>query len=306
MSIQTPSFCCIGESLWDALPEGLFLGGAPLNVAVDLQALGQRALIITAVGQDTLGRLVKKRLDERGLDTSWVQYSSYDTGWVEVTLDQGVPSYIIHESVAWDDLQPPKGGFPVCDTLVHGSLALRSPRSAQTIQAAIEHAVSHGGQVVFDLNLRSPFDQPEIFESFLYTCTTLKLNEDELRVVQDILGINGKAEGSLQPSLEAIAQVIGCSQILCTQGAKGASVWKEGEFWQQDAESVYAVDTVGAGDAFLAGYLAGLAEGLSVGDALGFSTKLAGYVATQSGATPTLSDYKDTLSAMSSTPTETR
>lgn len=306
MSDQAPCFCCIGESLWDALPEGLFLGGAPLNVAVDLRALGQRVTLISAVGQDTLGLLVYKRLEERGLDTSWIHPSTLDTGWVEVSLEQGLPSYIIHESVAWDDLQTPEGGFPVCDTLVHGSLALRSPTSARTIQNAIDHTLSHGGQVVFDLNLRPPFDQPEIYKPFLKTCTTLKLNDDELSVLQGVLGIDVKAKGSLQKSLEVIAQAVGCTEILCTQGAQGASVWKEGEFWQQDAETVHAVDTVGAGDAFLAGYLAAQAKGLSIRDALGFSTKLAGYVATQSGATPTLSDYKETLNAMSSTPTETR
>jgi fructokinase len=306
MSIQKSSFCCIGESLWDALPEGLFLGGAPLNVAVDLQALGQHVNLVSAVGDDVLGHLACKRLDERGLDISWMQNSTYQTGWVEVTLDQGVPSYIIHEQVAWDDLQLPEGGFPDCDILIHGSLALRSSKTAQTIQAAIEQTLSHGGQVVFDLNLRSPFDQPEIYEPFLYTCSTLKLNEDELRVVQNLLGVDVTGKSSLQKELEVIAKAIGCSQILCTQGAKGASLWEDGEFWQQDAEPVHAVDTVGAGDAFLAGFLAGLAKGLSVKDALKFATNLAGYVATQSGATPSLSHYKDILNEMSSTPTATR
>jgi fructokinase len=295
MSHHKPTFCCIGESLWDAYPEGLFLGGAPLNVALDLHALGQHVNLVSAVGVDTLGYLARKRLQNRGLDTFWVQESTYDTGWVEVTLDQGVPSYIIHEDVAWDDVHIPQGGFPACDTLVHGSLALRSPRSAQTIQAAIENTLSRDGEVVFDLNLRPPFDHPDIFEPFLSTCTTLKVNEDELRVVQDVLGIHVKAEHTLQPSLEAIAHALDCPQILCTLGAKGASCWNKGEFWHQDADAVDAVDTVGAGDAFLAGFLTAQAEGNSMAGALTFGTKLAGYVATQSGATPPLHRYDTPL-----------
>ena len=305
MSSDQSTFCCIGESLWYALPEGLFLGGAPLNVAVDLHALGQSVVLLSAVGQDTLGELVRRRLEEKGLDTSYMQTSSYETGWVDVRLLDGIPSYTIHEPVAWDDLSIPSGGFPECEYLVHGSLALRSKTSSQTIKSAIESQHSNGGHVVFDVNLRAPFDQPETYKPYLYTCTILKINEDELSILEHVLDVDIQPTASMQQRLEAVSQTIECSQILCTQGAKGASVWKEGQYWHQKANSVQATDTVGAGDAFLAGFLAGQAMGLSMVDILQFSTTLAGFVATQPGATPSLSAYSEILRAKRSNPTDT-
>lgn len=305
MSSQPSTFCCIGESLWDALPEGLFLGGAPLNVAVDLHALGQSVVLISAVGDDTLGQLVRSRLDEKGLDTSYLETSPYETGWVEVRLLDGIPTYTIHEPVAWDDLSIPSSGFPECEYLVHGSLALRSQSSAHTIKSAIESQHSRGGHVVFDVNLRAPFDQAETFKPYLYSCTILKINDDELVNLEQVLDINIQQSASMQQRLEAISQKIECPQILCTQGAKGASVWKEGQYWQQKANPVEAIDTVGAGDAFLAGFLAGQAMGLSMEDILQFSTTLAGFVATQSGATPSLNAYNEILRAKRSNPTDT-
>ncbi len=305
MSSQPSTFCCIGESLWDALPEGLFLGGAPLNVAVDLHALGQSVVLISAVGDDTLGQLVRSRLDEKGLDTSYLETSPYETGWVEVRLLDGIPTYTIHEPVAWDDLSIPSSGFPECEYLVHGSLALRSQSSAHTIKSAIESQHSRGGHVVFDVNLRAPFDQAETFKPYLYSCTILKINDDELVNLEQVLDVNIQQSASMQQRLEAISQKIECPQILCTQGAKGASVWKEGQYWQQKANPVEAIDTVGAGDAFLAGFLAGQAMGLSMEDILQFSTTLAGFVATQSGATPSLNAYNEILRAKRSNPTDT-
>lgn len=305
MSSQPSTFCCIGESLWDALPEGLFLGGAPLNVAVDLHALGQSVVLISAVGDDTLGQLVRSRLDEKGLDTSYLETSPYETGWVEVRLLDGIPTYTIHEPVAWDDLSIPSSGFPECEYLVHGSLALRSQSSAHTIKSAIESQHSRGGHVVFDVNLRAPFDQAETFKPYLYSCTILKINDDELVNLEQVLDVNIQQSASMQQRLEAISQKIECPQILCTQGAKGASVWKEGQYWQQNANPVEAIDTVGAGDAFLAGFLAGQAMGLSMEDILQFSTTLAGFVATQSGATPSLNAYNEILRAKRSNPTDT-
>ena len=272
---------CVGEVLWDALPAGLFLGGAPFNVAYHLRRLGQPADLLSRVGDDVLGREACRRLSAAGLDPAWVQRDAVlPTGFVGVELDeQGVAGYTIHEPVAWDALEPV--GFAESEApaaIVYGSLAQRSQRSRETIHALLRTETT----AVFDVNLRPPYVEVDVVRTSLQRADWVKLNEEEVGLVGG--WFMGPAPYS--EAVPAIAERFGCRLICVTRGGEGAALWHEGRWTHHPGYPTDVSDTVGAGDAFLAGLLSGLLEGVGDERALDRGCRLGSFVASRPGPTP--------------------
>lgn len=275
---------CMGEILWDALPDGLFLGGAPFNVACHLHALGTHASFVSRVGDDALGHEALRRLKARGLGADLMQIdASLPTGFVRVELsDGGEPDYEIVEPAAWDAItltDALQQRADRADAIVIGSLAQRAATSRQTIQA-VAHAEAC---IVFDVNMRSPYIDQAVIRDTLRAADVAKMNSDELQHVREWFGLPADDDAAMA----ALAQQFACQGICVTQGAAGARLWYDGTLHRTDGYAVAVADTVGAGDAFLAALLVGLVTERVGPDLLDRANRLGAYVASQSGATPT-------------------
>ena len=286
MTVQhepSASILVVGEVLWDALPQGLFLGGAPLNVACHLHTLGECVAFASRVGDDMLGREIRRRLTGRGMRTDLIQADTVrPTGFVEVTLDAAdAPTYRICEPAAWDAIAEEEGLLAAAreaSVLVFGSLAQRAAHSRATIQALW----SMDGLKVFDVNLRPPFVDRAHVEASLHAADLVKLNEDELQVIADWLGITG----GLPEAVGRLSEQCATPTVCVTRGAEGAVLWREDQLFEHAGYRVAVADTVGAGDAFLAGLLHSGLAGASGGEMLAFANRVGAYVAGQQGATP--------------------
>ena len=282
--IPNGEILCVGEVLWDALPKGLFLGGAPLNVAFHLHALGEAVAVVSRVGDDRLGREALRRMSDRGLTTELVQVDpGLETGFVRVSFDEGAehPSYVIEQPVAWDALaltgalsERASGAAAV----VFGTLAQRQETARRTVRALCDA----GALAVLDVNLRPPYTPRSIVESSLAAADVVKLNEAELAEIGGWDGVSG----SLREQAEALAHRFGCRAVCVTRGADGSALWDRGAWAERAAYPVKVKDAVGAGDAFLAALLSGHLAGLGSDAVLDAASRLAAYVASRSGATP--------------------
>jgi len=276
---------CVGEVLWDSLPDGLFLGGAVFNAACHLRALGEPAVFASRVGDDELGREVLRRMERRGLDPGWVQVDrDLETGFVAVKLDSpGSPRFEILEPSAWDAIEPDGALIEIARTasaLVHGSLALRNGVSRETLRLLFETGVPR----VFDVNLRPPFVNPAVVEECLRGASIVKLNEEEWEAVRDWL----KISGGDQAAAGDLAARFGIETICVTRGARGAALWTRGIWAEDPGFRVDVVDTVGAGDAFLAALIAGFRMDRTPARILEEACLLGAFVATRPGATPAI------------------
>ncbi len=276
---------CFGEILWDILPHGNYLGGAPYNVAYHLAHLGCHARLVSAVGNDLLGGAALASAEGLGIETKEVsRLSSLPTGSVSVSVDaEGQPSYHIAESVAWDhitatpapDARPP-------DAVVYGTLALRSLINRRTLRAwtALEQPLK-----VCDLNLRAPYDNFDDYGELIGSADLLKLNQDEAR------RLARRSPNATTPAQQAaaIANDYGCSIVCITLGAKGALLWTKGRIYEAASPDVPIRDTIGAGDAFTAALLAGRLQSGRDPDwqqLLSHACTLGAFVASQDGAQP--------------------
>ena len=288
MSDQNPSYrvVCFGEVLWDCLPGGRVPGGAPLNVAYHLRKAGCDATVVSAVGDDELGRELLAIMSQWDLDTSRVNIHDHlPTGTVEVALDDGIPSYSIRNGVAWDEISWDANASVMSaaepSAIEFGSLAQRTHFNRESLDALLSQYPN--AMRVFDVNLRPPdIDLPRIDE--LLVCADLvKLNIEEF----EFLTQGQPSKNTLESRAQEFADRYDCKMVCITRGKDGAA-FLENETWTEvQATPVNAVDTVGAGDAFLAALLVGIGrDNLDRLEALSRATKLAGYVATQPGATP--------------------
>lgn len=281
--MATPEILCVGEVLWDSLPSGLFLGGAPFNVAAHLHALGAPVGVITRVGSDRLGTEALQRLRRRGISTDLVQVDPVrETGFVSVVLDaSGIPAYEILEPAAWDFIELKRGlqdRAARTAALVFGSLAQRSPVSRGTIEQLCDVAAVR----VFDVNLRPPHDNPQTVRQSLARADIVKLNEHELQQVSAWFGLpQGLRKGAI-----ALAESFSCRTVCVTRGGNGAALLHEGRWAEHPGYQVEVKDTVGSGDAFLAAFLSGLLAGHDDQTILQDANLLGAYVATQFGAIP--------------------
>ena len=274
---------CVGEVLWDSVPDGLHLGGAPFNVAYHLARLGRPARLASRVGDDELGREARRRVRAAGVDASRVQTDdALPTGFVAVTVDaDGVPSYEIAEPSAWDAIEADPDTLAAATdsaAVVFGSLAQRDPRSRRTVRAVVAAAPL----AVFDVNLRPPFSGRDVVEPSLLAADVVKLSDDELG---ELAGWFGWPQAG-RPAVEELARRFSCRAVCVTRGGDGAAVWNGGRWTEHGGYPVAVGDTVGAGDAFLAGLLSAWLEGAGDEDALDRACRLGGFVASHSGATP--------------------
>ena len=277
------SVLCVGETLWDVLPTGEFLGGAPLNVAAHLVRLGTPASLVSRVGVDLRGHLALERMNELHLDTSHVQTDAQlPTGEARAVLDAtGSASYAFLEPAAWDRIE---AGEAVLDAVrrsravVFGTLAQRSPAS----RSAIDRVLGAAEWRVLDVNLRAPHADRDVAMRSLERADFVKLNEHELVDFARWLGIEPAPE-QLQ---ELLTLEFGTTTLCITRGAEGAVLWHEGRWTRQAAFATAVVDTIGAGDAFLAMLLSELLAGRAASLAMERAARLAAYVASRPGAVP--------------------
>lgn len=274
---------CVGEVLWDSLPAGLFLGGAPFNVARHLRLLGLPATLVSRVGRDRLGEEALRRLSRYGLSTELIQVDTgLPTGFVMVELDrQGVPAYDIVAPAAWDAMEPETRLVDAARgarAMVYGTLAQRGACSRETIRRLWDAAALS----VCDVNLRPPHDDPEVVQASLLAADLVKLNEAELRQIARWFDL----PHDLEDGARALAERFRCSVVCVTMGRAGAALLREGRWSVARAPQVQVVDTVGSGDAFLAGFLAAYLEGTTDARILEQANRLGAYVASRPGAIP--------------------
>lgn len=274
---------CIGEILWDALPEGLFPGGAPLNVCYHLNRLGVRSRIVSCVGNDRLGWEILRRIRNKNMDVGLIQKSAkLETGFVEVTLDKSKDAdYKILKPVAWDEIQllpeitkAAKESWGV----VFGSLAQRNDISRRTIQTLFDLPV----QKIFDINLRPPFTDREIIEQSLDAADIVKMNVSELKAL--IAWFN--LPESFPQACRVLAENFNCQTVCVTRDAAGACIWHEGEWAEHQGYEVEVVDTIGSGDAFLAALIYGIIHRFDPPELLDAANKIGSSIAAHQGAMP--------------------
>ena len=270
----------LGEALFDLLPAGPVLGGAPLNVAVHAQQLGARGVLVSRVGRDALGERLRGEAENRGLDASGLQIDpARPTGTVAVTLEKGEPRYDITKDVAWDHLEftpELRALADTADAVCFGSLGQRSPRSRETIGRFVESAAK--AVRLFDVNLRQDYYSAELLRDSLRRASIVKLNQDELPVVLGLLGMS---------SLDSLRVEYGLTHAVLTRGAEGTSI--NGVAGEPVRFPVQPdADSVGAGDACSAGVLTGVLRGWPIERTLALANRMGAYVASVPGATPRL------------------
>ncbi len=276
----------LGELLWDLLPAGKQLGGAPANFAYHAHALGAQALVLSRVGADGPGREILQRLQGLGLRTDGITTDpAAPTGTVTVALDgRGTPTFTIHENVAWDFLE---AGEPAlreaarADAICFGTLAQRNPVSRAAIRAML-NAMSPAGLRVFDINLRQHFWSPALVVESLELADVFKLNDEELPVVARLLNLAGN-ESSLLKELAARFQL---EAVALTKGAAGSALLVGNELVSHLGSNLTVADTVGAGDSYTAALTLGLLAGHPPARIIRFAHRVADYVCTQPGAMP--------------------
>ncbi len=287
MEITNKQILCIGEVLWDRLPSGAKPGGAPMNVALHLNAIGEDASIASRIGDDQPGMDLKTFLENSGLSTEFIQLDeNLPTSEVLVQLDENNnATYEICEPVAWDNLQLTESLAEKAansGVLIYGSLASRNQQTRQTLLKLLEADALK----LIDVNLRKPYDRRELVEPLLHKSDVIKLNDDELLV---FAAWYAKQNLNEQQLIQWLADHYGAKLVCVTKGENGASLYCEGRFYHHPGFKIHAVDTVGAGDAFLAGLLAALFDQKSHDEALAFACATGAFVASKAGATP---EYK--------------
>jgi fructokinase len=276
----------LGEVLWDLLPGGRQLGGAPGNFAFHCQQLGHPAAVVSRVGADELGRDLRAAVRALGLSDAWLQQDAdHATGTVRVELDErGVPAFTITPDVAYDYLAWDAGLealFGQARAACFGTLAQRHTVARATIRRAV--AAARGALVVYDVNLRQDFYSPEVIEASLAASRWVKLNEDELGVLRQLFGLAGRTDAE---SLEELRRRYDLQLAALTRGERGCLVRSGREAVDLPGMPVRVVDTVGAGDAFTAGLVAATLEGRPLAEAADRANRLAARVAASAGGTP--------------------
>ncbi len=292
MTAKNISFCLVGlgEILWDELPTGRRLGGAPANFAYHARCLGGQAAVASCVGDDESGRQILKKLNALNLSCDHIAVDSqHPTSTVSVKLDEnGKPSYIIRENVAWDFIPPSSQLMELAaktNAVCFGSLAQRSDVSRDSIRAFLK-ATTPDCLRIFDVNLRRPFYSPEVIETSLGLANVLKLSDEELPVVADMLNI--KAD---EPTvLTELAECYYLRLIALSRADKGSLLFSKGQTSSHNGCSIVVADTVGAGDAFTAALAMGMLSGCTLDNINDHANRVASFVCSQTGATPELPD----------------
>ena len=290
----------MGEALWDVLPEGKKIGGAPANFAYHVSQFGLDSRVVSAVGDDKLGMEILDNFREKQLN-AMVEIVPYPTGTVQVELDDaGVPCYDIKEGVAWDNIP----FTPALEDLAKhtrsvcfGSLAQRSVVSRETINRFLDAMPDGEGQCkIFDINLRQGFYTKEIICESMRKCNILKINDEELVTISRMFGYPGI---DLQDKCWILLAKYNLKMLILTCGVNGSYVFTPGEVSFVETPKVEVADTVGAGDSFTAAFVASILKGLPVTEAHKLAVETSAFVCTQNGAMPVLPDrLKEKMNAL--------
>ena len=282
-----PYIVGLGEVLWDVLPEGKQLGGAPANFAYHVSQFGHDALAISAVGNDALGDETLEALNVRHLQHLMPRVD-YPTGTVQVTLDDdGIPTYVIREGVAWDNIPFTAELEDVAQNtraVCFGSLAQRSPVSRATIQAFL-NAMPKDSLKIFDINLRQNFYNKEIIREALTACNILKINDEELVLIGRLFEHPGL---DIENKCWLLLGKYNLDMLVLPCGVTGSYVFTPGSVSFQETPTVEVADTVGAGDSFTGTFVSGLLAGKSIEETHRLAVGVSAYVCTCKGAMPKL------------------
>jgi fructokinase len=295
----------IGEVLWDVLLTGPQLGGAPANFAYHAHALGAQVNVITRVGNDDNGREIIRRFQKMGLPDGTVQTDeAAPTGTAKVTLSgNGLAHFTIQENAAWDSIATTPEALVVAreaHAICFGSLAQRYEPSRKTIQQLVA-ATPADALRVFDINLRQQFYSRDVIEQSLHLANVLKLNDDELPILEAMFNLSGPTDDhfphkiephKIEPRIERLARTFNLRLVALTRGASGSLLYQvsgEEQRWSDCASRpVNVVDTVGAGDSFTAALVLGLLRKMDLNEINTIANEVARYVCSQPGATPAL------------------
>jgi fructokinase len=276
-----------GEALWDVFPEGRKIGGAPANFAYHVAQWGLDSCAVSAIGKDDLGDDIVRKFDENGLKYR-LERVDFPTGVVQVTLDENkVPSYNIKEGVAWDNIPM----TPELETLARncravcfGSLAQRSSVSRATINAFVD-LMPEDSLKIFDINLRQHYFNEEIVCNSMNKADILKINDEEIIVVAEMLNITGKSQKEI---CEVLLDRFALKMVILTCGDKGSYVLTAQESSWVDTPKVNVVSTVGAGDSFTGTFIASILLGKTIRQAHEAAVRVSAYVCTCQGAMPAI------------------
>ncbi len=282
----------LGEVLWDVLPEGKKLGGAPANFAYHAgQFLGMNNTIaVSALGNDRLAEETIEALREHNLN-DLLPRVPYPTGTVQVTLDeQGIPTYDIKENVAWDNIPFDEDIAQIarsCRAVCFGSLAQRNVVSRETIHKFLD-ATPADCVKIFDINLRQQFYSKEVIRESLQRCNILKINDEELVLIGRMFGYPGL---DIENKCWLILGKYNLDMLVLTCGTNGSYVFTPGQMSFQETPKVQVADTVGAGDSFTGSFCAAILSGKPVTEAHKKAVEVSAFVCTQNGAMPTLPEH---------------
>ena len=281
------SIICFGEMLWDLLPTGKVEGGAPMNVACHAARLGHPTRMISRVGDDELGNSLVRFLSSKNVNVQSVQFDPViPTGTVEVTLDElGTPSYEIVYPSAWDFIQSrseEEAYVRGAGAFVYGSLICREMSSCTTLF----HYLKLAKLRVFDVNLRTPFYSEEGIRALLLVADIVKMNLEELEIIAGW----SNYEGAVERLMEQLFEQFGWSVLVVTLGSGGAYAYTSAGLYYEKGVAVSVVDTIGSGDAFLAGFIHYYLQEKPTGQALRYANALGAFNALFSGGTPVITE----------------
>lgn len=277
----------LGEALWDVLPEGKKLGGAPANFAFHAGQFGLNSIAVSALGEDKLADETIEQLEEKKLQYCMPRVP-YPTGTVQVTLDdEGIPTYDIKENVAWDNIpfnDEVKAIAENTRAVCWGSLAQRNVVSRESIYKFLD-STPKDCMKIFDINLRQNFYTKEVLRESFRKCNVLKINDEELIIISRMFGYPGI---DLQDKCWILLAKYNLKMLILTCGTNGSYVFTPGTVSFQETPKVPVADTVGAGDSFTAAFCSSVLKGKSIPEAHRLAVEVSAYVCTQSGAMPVL------------------
>ena len=295
--VMPAEFYAFGEILWDCLPSGKHAGGAPFNVAAHLAQIGVSSALISCVGRDPLGDEILEVAGHKRVNVEFVTRAriGLPTGTVIVTLDeQRNATYELVKPAAWDEIRVPAKALDAVSkarAFIYGSLAGRSPYNLEQLDRLLDVT---GPMKFFDVNLRPPFVDPQMVMDLARRADVLKLNDGEVGQLAhwvrtgESIPDTPRDDASIARDCQTLAEATGVSCVCVTRAEEGAALWDRGSLTTASAPHVEVKDTVGAGDAFMAGLMVGLTRGIDHQRVLEIACRLGAYVASHYGATPLL------------------
>lgn len=280
--MKKPIVIGIGEFLWDMLPTGKKAGGAPVNFAYHASQHGAEGWAVSAIGDDSLGRELSETASAHGINTI-LSIVDRPTGTVQVSIENGQPTFTICEDVAWDYLPVSPRALELASNaaaISFGTLAQRSPVSRESTRALIAAAPADA-LIVYDINLRQHFYSKEIIEESLRIANVFKINDEEVEILKPMLGLEGLDYASL---CRKLIKDYGLGMVVLTGGSRFSSIYTADEESTIPTPQVQVVDTVGAGDSFSGALIGSLLAGKSIAEAHQAAVGTAAYVCTQAGA----------------------